>query len=147
MRRSRRAESRAQAELMCQQAPNPSMHVLLIDKLCNAFLPDAAPSEALPGVALGVVHRARKQLGGLWVGGRVKASSEMLTFTPNGMNAAFHSELEALRIPWSAVRAVRREFGWLTGLVVVEHAQGEFRFRCFGVTNVARLLSSHVQGT
>jgi len=123
------------------------MHELLIDKLCNALLPDAEPSGVLPGLVSGTVHRAREQLGGLWVGGRVKASSDALTFTANGMNAALHTGLGPVHIPLSTVRSVRREFGWLTGIVVVEHARGEFRFRCFGAANVARVLSSHVPGT
>jgi len=123
------------------------MHELLIDKLCNALLPDAEPSEAVPDVVSGTVHRARERLGGLWVGGRVKVSADALVFTANSMNAALHTRLEPVHIPLSTVRSVRREFGWLTGIVVVEHAQGEFRFRCFGATNVARVLSSHVPGT
>jgi hypothetical protein len=123
------------------------MRELLIDKLCNALLPDAASSGLLPAMVAGTVEAARKHLGGLWVGGRVKASSEAITFTPNSMNAAIHTKLDAVRIPLSSVRTVRREFGWLTGIVVVEHAQGEFRFRCFGARNVARVLSSHVPGT
>jgi hypothetical protein len=123
------------------------MDELLIDKLCNALLPDAEPSEDIAGLASGTVRRARERLGGLWVGGRVRASADALTFTANGMNAALHTGLEPVHIPFSTVRSVRREFGWLTGIVVVEHAQGEFRFRCFGATNVARVLSSHVPGT
>ena len=120
---------------------------MLIDRLCNAFLPDAAPSGLLPEAVLGAVHQARKGTGGLWVGGRVNASTDALTFTPNGMNVALHAGLERVRIPLATIRAVRREFGWLTGIVVVEHAQGEFRFRCFGATRVARVLSSRVPGT
>jgi hypothetical protein len=70
---------------------------LLIDKLCNAFLPDAAPSGHLPEAVPGAVRQAHKRTGGL--------------------------------------------------IVVVEHARGEFRFRCFGATRVAQVLSSRVKGT
>ena len=81
------------------------------------------------------------------VGGRVNASPDALTFTPNGMNVDLHAGLEGFRIPLATIRAVRREFGWLTGIVVVEHARGAFRFRCFGATRVAQVLSSRVKGT
>jgi len=120
---------------------------LLIDKLCNAFLPDAAPSGHLPEAVPGAVRQAHKRTRGLWVGGRVNAFPDALTFTPNGMNVARHAGLEGVRIPLATIRAVRREFAWLTGIVVVEHARGEFRFRCFGATRVAQVLSSRVKGT
>jgi hypothetical protein len=120
---------------------------LLIDKLCNALFADAAPSGPVSGAVQRSIRRAQKRYGGLWVGGRVTASSDALTFTPNSINAALHAELAAVHIPMPTVRAVRREFGWLTGIVVVEHARGEFRFRCFGATNVARILASHAPGT
>jgi hypothetical protein len=120
---------------------------LPINKLCNAFLPDAAPSGLLPEAVLGAVRQARKRTGGLWVGGRVNASADALVFTPNGMNVALHAGLDVVRIPLAKIRAVRREFGWLTGIVVVEHAQGEFRFRCFGAMRVAQILSPRVPVT
>lgn len=122
------------------------MHRLLIDKMCNALLPDAAPSGLFSGVASATAGHMHEPLGGLWVGGRVQASSDAITFTPNGMNAALHSGLQPVRIPLTTVSAARRDFGWLTGIVVVEHAGGEFRFRCFGARGVARILSSHVSG-
>ena len=123
------------------------MQEVLFDKLCNALIADAEPSWVLSAMSLGAIYRARKRYGGLWVGGRVKASAETLTFTPNGMNTALHTGLSAVQIPLATVRAVLHEFGWLTGIVVVEHARGEFRFRCFGATNIARVLLSHVPGT
>ena len=82
------------------------MHELLIDKLCNTLLPDAEPSGVLPGLVSGTVHRALEQLGGLWVGGRIKASADTLTFTADGMNAAVHTGLEPVHIPLSTVSAV-----------------------------------------
>ena len=123
------------------------MHALLIDKLCNALLPDAAPSALASGVAQGAVDNARERYGGLWVGGRVTATTDDITFKPNGLNAALHATLGEIRIPLRTVRAVRREFGWLTGIVVVERVTDEFRFRCFGAKGVASILSSHVART
>jgi hypothetical protein len=120
------------------------MHGPLINKLCNALVPDAAPSGLVAGIAQGAVDKARERYGGLWVGGRVTASSDDITFKPNGLNAALHTALAEVRIPLRTVHAVRREFGWVTGIVVIEHDKGEFRFRCFGARSVARILSSHV---
>jgi hypothetical protein len=51
----------------------PPMPGLLIDKLCNPFLREAAPTGLLPEAVLGAVRHVRKRTGGLWVGGRVKA--------------------------------------------------------------------------
>lgn len=31
---------------------------------------------------------------------------------------------------------LKREFGFITGIAVVEHDASEFRFRCFGATGV-----------
>ena len=47
-----------------------------------------------------------------------------------------------MNIPAASVKSVRREFGALTGVVVVEHAHGEFRFRCIGAR---ALLLSHAR--
>jgi hypothetical protein len=69
---------------------------LLIDKLYNAFLPDAAPSGHLPEAVREPSAKAQAD-GGLDRRGRSRAS--------------------------------------------------EFRFRCFGATCVAQVLSSRVKGT
>lgn len=121
------------------------MQGLRLRKLCNAFVPNVAPSEFVSGAPLRAVTRFSKKRGGLWVGGTVTASSQELCFVPNAMNVALHVGLEQVRIPMADVRAVRREFGWLTGIVVVEHRSGEFRFRCFGASGVAKTLASHVR--
>jgi hypothetical protein len=119
---------------------------LLVEKFCNALIAGAAPSELVPGELVGRIERSRKQHGGLWVGGKFTASAEELAFVPNAMNAALHVGLEPVHIPMAEVRAVRRDFGWVTGIVVVEHRHGEFRFRCFGAKRVANVLSSLVRG-
>jgi hypothetical protein len=116
---------------------------LNIEKLCNAFYPNAMPSELVGSQALKAVNRFSKKHGGLWVGGKVIATPDELSFAPNDMNVAFHVGLEEVHIPLSHIRSVRREFGWVTGMVVVEHRHGEFRFRCFGAKQVAAALSSH----
>ncbi len=119
------------------------MQTLYIEKTCNAFIRNAAPSELVVGHALKAVKRLSIKHGGLWVGGKVTATPEELSFVPNGMNVAFHSGLEEVHIPTSDICSVKREFGWVTGIVVIKHRYGEFRFRCFGAKQVAATLSSH----
>lgn len=65
-------------------------------------------------------------------------------FSANDMNTSLHEGLEALHIPLSSIRSARREFGWITGIVVVEHEKGVFRFRCFGAKKVAESLAESV---
>lgn len=120
------------------------MTTLHIKKFANAFVPNAKPSGIVAGQSLGAVNRIGKKLGGLWVGGKVTATPSELSFSPNGMNMALHVGLEKVCIPLRNIRSVRREFGWLTGIVVVLHDHGEFRFRCFGAKQVTAKLSSHV---
>lgn len=120
------------------------MHSLQIEKLANAFIPHAIPSPLVGGAALKAANRFGKKHGGLWVGGKVTVARDGLRFVPNGMNMALHEGLESAFIPASSIQAVAREFGWITGIVVVRHAQGEFRFRCFGAKRVASILGSYV---
>ena len=120
------------------------MTSLNIEKLVNAFITDAAPSAVLGGAALTAVNNFSQKHGGLWVGGKVKATADGVRFTPNAMNRALHAGLDSVHIPMASIRAVNREFGWLTGIVVVQHAQGIFRFRCFGAKQVAATLGAYV---
>ena len=81
-------------------------------------------------------------IGGLWVGGIVTVSADALDWVPNIMNKAVHDDLQPVHIPLREVRSVRREFGILTGIVVVELEDGgEFRFRCFNARSVAENMS------
>ena len=123
---------------LCVRAP---MRTLRIRKLANALIPNATPSELVTGAALTAVERLGERYGGLWVGGTVDISDDGVSFTPNGLNVAFHVGLAPVRIPLADIRSARREFGWVTGIVVVEHTHGEFRFRCFGARNIAARLS------
>jgi hypothetical protein len=63
------------------------------------------------------------------------------------MNVALHVGLASVNIPLTDIRSVKRVFGWVTGIVVVEHRLGEFRFRCFGAKKVAKTLEAHVKAT
>jgi hypothetical protein len=115
------------------------MQPISIHKLANAFIPKAIPVFALPALS-----RFIKKEGGLWVGGSVQLSADGVSFTPNGLNRAFHVGLEAIHIPIARIRSVRREFGWFTGIVVVSHQDGEFRFRCYGAKQVAAQFSEYL---
>lgn len=118
------------------------MTALDIRKLANAFIPAATPSDRLPSAALTAVTRFKRKHGGLWVGGTVAATDRGVSFEPNGLNRAFHEDLETISVRAEDIRAVRHEFGWFTGVVVVTHAGGEFRFRCYGAKKLAAALAA-----
>ena len=100
------------------------------------------PSRFVPGVALPAIDRFKRKHGGLWVGGTVAISQAGVSFIPNGLNRFFHHGIFAINVPAKDIRAVRRESGWLTGIVVVEHVHGEFRFRCYGAKRLAAIMST-----
>lgn len=109
-------------------------------KICNALIWDATPSEALQRHALTAANQMRQVMGGLWVGGTITASCQGLLFSANAMNRVFHENLEDVFIASSDIRSITRVFGWVSGIVVVKHELGEFRFRCFGAKQFANEL-------
>jgi hypothetical protein len=114
-----------------------------IRKLANALIPHASPSELVPVTALSAIDRFKRKYGGLWVGGTVSISQSGVSFSPNRLNREFHdAALEPINVPATDIRAVRHEFGWVTGIVVVEHAHGEFRFRCYGAKRLAATMAA-----
>jgi len=115
-------------------------------KRVNALVPGATPSGLLPTDVRSVVNSFARNLGGLWVGGTVTISEDGVAFAPNPVNEALHIDLEPVRIPAGEIRSVRREFGWVTGIVVVEHARGELRFRCFGAKRLAAGMTRRYRG-
>ncbi len=117
---------------------------LKIEKLANAFIPNAVPSALVGSAALKAVNRFDAKYGGLWVGGKVTVTRDGLRFVPNRLNVAFHEGLKDTHIPLSSIRTVTREFGWVTGIVAVRHSEGEFRFRCYGAKQVAATLGAYV---
>jgi hypothetical protein len=120
----------------------PATHPTL-RKVANAFSPNAAirHRDSVPGAAT-EAYRARH--GGIWIGGTVEITPDALSFTPNRLNQAVHMNLPGIVIPRDQIRDARRTFGWLTGIVTVEHAEGTFRFRCFGARGVAALLAGGI---
>ena len=115
---------------------------IFIKKLCNAFITDAVVNRRIGGAAGRSVDAIGAAIGGLWVGGIVTVSADALDWVPNIMNKAVHDDLQPVHIPLREVRSVRRVFGILTGIVVVELEDGgEFRFRCFNARSVAENMS------
>lgn len=115
---------------------------IFIKKLCNAFITDAVVNRRIGGVAGRSVEAIGAAIGGLWVGGIVTVSADALDWVPNIMNKAVHDDLQPVHILLREVRSVRREFGILTGIVVVQLEEGgEFRFRCFNARSVAENMS------
>jgi hypothetical protein len=110
---------------------------LPIRKLVNAFVPDASPVGWMPAAMRSAIVRFERKHGGLWVGGTLSVSEGGIAFTPNRINRAVHEHVEAVGVPAHDIRSIRREFGWFTGIVVVEHARGRFRFRCYGAKSLA----------
>jgi len=113
------------------------MSTLNIRKVANALIPDAVPSRKIPADTLSVIRYFKQKMGGLWVGGKVSVSQSGVSFSPNRFNRVVHEGLEPINVLASEIRAVRHQFGWVTSIVVVEHTQGEFRFRCYGAKKLA----------
>ena len=118
------------------------MRTGVIRRRANAFIADATPIDVMPAFALSAIDRFKRKHGGLWVGGTVSVSQSGVSFTPNGLNRAFHESLESMSVPSENIRAIRHEFGWFTGIVVVAHMHGEFRFRCYGAKRLAAVMAS-----
>lgn len=70
-------------------------------------------------------------------------SSSGVSFVPNRLNRLVQNDPETVNVPGRDIREVRREFGWVTGIVVVRHVRGEFRFRCYGAKQLAATLAAN----
>ena len=116
-------------------------HIL---KLGYAFMPNAAPSRLVSGATLRRNTRLAKIHGGLWVGGSIEMSSAGVSFKPYALEESMHVGLESVNILSVNIRSVRREFGWLTGIVIISHSGGQFRFHCFRAKQVAAMFSKHL---
>src|SRR5262245_51659281 len=124
-------------------AVSPPIGTPNLRKLANAFIPEAMPTHVLPMASRSAIDRFKRTHGGLWVGGTVLVSSSGVSFVPNRLNRLVHSDPEPVNVRAEDIRAVRREFGWLTGIVVVRHVGGEFRFRCYGAKKLAATMAAN----
>ncbi len=116
-----------------------------ISKLVNAFLKEAEPIQGLQGSAERVVSRYKRKHGGLWVGGRIEISDSELSFSANRLNRALHEELPEVNIPIGEIDSVVYRFGWITGIIIVSHRRGEFRFRCYGAKRLVDEINRHIK--
>lgn len=117
------------------------MTTIYLRKLVNAFLTDASASGVAGAAAPGAADRYKQRHGGLWVGGTVTVTADAIDFVPNLLNKAVHTGLRSIHIPLDAVHSVRRVFGLVTGIVVVELEGAEFRFRCFNARGAAERIA------
>lgn len=115
----------------------------ILRKACNCLILDAkaslaryATAAALLGVDLAAVeamlHRFRARYGGLWVGGSIELTAQALTFRPNALNLAVHTEDYSFSVPLDDITAVQHSWGFVTGVVTVSTSRGHFKLRCFG---------------
>lgn len=116
-----------------------------ITKLANAFYTDATPSNRAKGIARYSAERYKKKHGGLWVGGTVVLSDQGVEFSPNALNRKLHEQIDGVSIPASSIKAIEHKFGWFTGIVEVVHAQGTFRFRCYGAKNLVQKYNENIK--
>ena len=121
------------------------MKIFKLSKLGYGFVSNVMPSALMSGAAFARANRMVKRHGGLLVGGSIELSPAGVSFTPHAREEPQHVGLRPVNILAANIRSVRREFGWLTGTVVICHLGGEFRFRCFGARSVARLFAKHLQ--
>ena len=117
-----------------------------ISKLANGFFEEAEATSDIGGAAKRAISRYKNKHKGLWVGGKVTISNGAVAFVTNGLNRALHEELSEINIPTKEIQSVAYEFGWFTGIVVVTHTHGEFRFRCYGAKKLANKINFYVKG-
>lgn len=113
-------------------------------KTCNALIENAKPNfnayliSLITGGVGGVVAISavlggfKKMLGGLWVGGTTYLTKENIIFTPNKLNKMFQSNIDCLKIPLSDITSVRKEFGFITGIIRIDTENGTLKLRCYG---------------
>ena len=116
-----------------------------INKLCNAFFPDADIMKLNFGFLGAPVNDAvdnfKQKHGGLWVGGRLMAGEDKLIFRQNLANRLIHTSDNDLCIDISDIDKVWWEFGWFTGIVNVRIMEIVLRFRCYGAKQVVAALN------
>lgn len=125
----------------CASVP---MQQFAIRKLANAFVSNAELSDQIQGSARLATSRYQKKYGGFWVGGVVELTQEGITFTPNALNRKLHKNLEIIELPISDIEVMQRNFGWFTGIVLVQHKRGDFKFRCYGAKNVVERYLAYI---
>jgi hypothetical protein len=119
----------------------PVEGTLIASKVANALVTDAEPSTRAVLAAQtfaafnfrGTMERFRAQQGGLWVGGTVTLTDRALSFSPNALNRAAHTEDTSWRVSLADIEQVSERFGYVTRIIDVHCRNGSVNtFRCFG---------------
>ncbi len=117
------------------------MSNVIVEKTCNAFYPDAEPDFGL-GTKL-ANEIAKRIQGGVWIGGNFRAEPEWLCFDPGILSSFANNRTDPVRIHASELRNITRDSGWVMDTVIINHARGEFKFRCYGAEKVVNTLVSY----
>jgi hypothetical protein len=120
------------------------MNSYCVKKLANALMPNAKPAKLIRGPTLWGIKLAEKYVGGLWVGGDVTLSNEGISFKANRLNASLHVGLEPVSISRESILSIERISSWGMDIVCVKHSDGEFRFRCYGATELVNEFKENV---
>jgi hypothetical protein len=131
---------------------------LKISKLADAFFTEAVPVRELKARSLFFMllspfwryakkasSRYQRKHGGLWVGGRIEIAESALSFSANSLNRDIHEEIPEVNIPIGEIESVVYKFGWITGIVLIYHRRGVFRFRCYGAKRLVDEINGHVK--
>ncbi|MBZ5735386.1 hypothetical protein K8Z61_12850 [Nocardioides sp. TRM66260-LWL] len=117
---------------------------VLMTRAANRLVPGADLRTRASLSATLVVRLVRWRLGGLWVGGRLTLTDEVVRFAPNGLNRAFNTGALDLCLALAHVDEVTTRWGVLTGIVEVRSAESTLTFRCFGAARAARAVRDAV---
>lgn len=121
------------------------MQPLYLKKMVNAYIQASTFFDSHSQPSFTTVPMAPK-MESWWVGGTVEVTQDVLSFSANFANRLAHDHLNEVHIPTADMTSVEYEFGWFTGIVVVRHVNGEFRFRCYGAKGVvARLNEAFIE--
>lgn len=116
-----------------------------INKLCNAFFPDAGVMKINFGFlgtpANDAIDKFRSKHGGLWIGGRLIVGDGKLVFRQNAANRAIHTSDHDLCVDLKDIDKVWWKFGWFTGIINIESRNTVLKFRCYGARQVVKILN------
>lgn len=119
---------------------------IIARKLANALIPGAQPTVFARTMSSNVLGFFSRIHGGLWLGGTITLTPRELSFRPNGMNRALHTNASDITVPLERVVEVTDRFGILTRIVDVKSDDGSvLTFRCFGAPALAQKIEDAVK--
>ena len=101
-------------------------------KIANALIEDVTVNVAVP-----VLSVFRAALGGLWVGGWVKLTTQTVSFSANGLNRVVPSGPLDVSVPLSKVTDVTVLPGFVTKIVAITTPWYVLKVRCYGAPSFA----------